>query len=212
MQTSHQKTNDCDIWLDWAMELQSIAQNGLTYTKDHYDKERFERIREISAEIIGKKSNISLDTAKDLFCNESGYQTPKLDVRAAVFDEGKILLVKENDKWALPGGWVDYNDSVRSSAIREVKEEAGLDVEPIKIIALQDRNKHNTPQYAHGICKIFVLCSLLGGAFQINHETTESGFFAMDSMPPLDSAKTTSKQVEMCFEAHDNPDWSAYFD
>ena len=203
---------DRDIWLDWAMELQAIAQNGLAYTKDIYDKERFERIREISAEIVSKKSNLSFDMAKDVFCNETGYQTPKLDVRAAIFNDGKILLVKEKEKWSLPGGWVDYNESVRSNTIKEAKEEAGLDVEPVKIIAVQDRNKHNEPKYAYGICKIFVLCSVIGGAFQANNETTESDFFALDSMPILASEKTTLKQIEMCFDAHRNSNWDVYFD
>jgi len=201
-----------DFWLDWAMELQSIAQNGLTYTKDIYDKERFERIREISAEILSVKSSLSLDKVTDLFCNETGYQTPKLDVRAAIFNDGKILLVREKDKWSLPGGWVDYNESIRSNTIKEVKEEAGLDVEPVKIIAVQDRNKHNEPKYAYGICKIFVLCSVIGGEFQTNKETTESTFFALDCLPILAIEKVTLKQIEMCFEAHNNSNWNVYFD
>ena len=207
-----QKVNDHDNWLDWAMELQAIAQNGLTYTKDIYDKERFERIREISAEIMSKKTSLSLDIVKNVFCNETGYQTPKLDIRAAIFCEGKILLVKEKEKWSLPGGWVDCNESIRSNTVKEVKEEAGLDVEPVKIIAVQDRNQHNEPKYAYGICKIFVLCSIIGGAFQTNIETTESAFFSLDSIPVLATEKTTLKQIKMCFEAQNNPNWNAYFD
>ena len=109
-------------WLKWAIELQSIAQAGLTYGKDIYDHERYERIREISAEIISYMSDISLEKVKDLFCNESGYQTPKLDTRAAIFEDGKILLVRENNgKWSLPGGWCDVNVSVRENTAKEVK-------------------------------------------------------------------------------------------
>jgi ADP-ribose pyrophosphatase YjhB (NUDIX family) len=204
--------NERDFWLEWAMELQSIAQNRLTYTKDIYDKERFKQIREISAEILSKKSNLSLDIVKDLFCNETGYQTPKLDVRAAIFKNSKILLVKEKEKWSLPGGWVDYNESIRSNAIKEVKEEAGLDIEPVKIIAVQDRNIHNEPKYAYGICKIFVLCSLIGGEFKANQETTESAFFTLDSIPVLATEKVTMKQIEMCFKAHGSDNWNVYFD
>ncbi|MDO0437800.1 NUDIX hydrolase N-terminal domain-containing protein, partial [Clostridioides difficile] len=116
-------------WLEWAIELQSIAQAGITYGKDIYDRERYERIREISAEIIAYKTDISTEKVRNLFCNESGYQTPKLDTRAAIFENGKILLVKENTgKWSLPGGWVEVNLSVKENTIKEVKEEAGLDI------------------------------------------------------------------------------------
>lgn len=94
-------------WLEWAIELQSLAQAGLTYGKDIFDRERYERIREISAEIMAYKTDIPVQKVKDLFCNETGYQTPKLDTRAAIFQNGKILLVKENSgKWSLPGGWL----------------------------------------------------------------------------------------------------------
>ena len=114
---------DEKLWLNWAIELQSLAQAGMTYGKDIYDRERYERIREISAEIIAHKSEIPVETVKDLFCNETGYQTPKLDTRAAIFKDDKILLVRENNgKWSLPGGWVDVNVSVKENAIKEVKE------------------------------------------------------------------------------------------
>ena len=108
-------------WLEWAIELQSLAQAGLTYGKDIFDRERYERIREISAEIMAYKTDIPVQKVKDLFCNETGYQTPKLDTRAAIFQNGKILLVKENSgKWSLPGGWVDVNVSVKENTIKEV--------------------------------------------------------------------------------------------
>ena len=127
------------IWIDWAMELQFLAQVGLTYTKDPFDKERFERIREIAAEIIAYKSDISLEKVKTLFCNETGFQTPKLDTRAAIFEDDKILLVKEkNGTWSLPGGWVDVNQSIRSNTEKEVWEEAGIMVKAVRLIALQE--------------------------------------------------------------------------
>lgn len=200
-------------WLDWAVELQSLAQVGLTYSKDAYDIERFERIREISAEMVAHKSEIPIDKVKNLFCNEAGYQTPKLDTRAAVFKDGKILLVRENNgKWSLPGGWVDVNISVGENAVKEVKEESGLDVRAEKIIAVQDRNKHNLPVYAYGICKIFVLCSLIGGHFESNIETTGFDYFTLDDLPPLAEEKNNAKQVKMCFEAHENDNWQIKFD
>ena len=200
-------------WLDWAVELQSLAQAGLTYSKDAYDIERFERIREISAEMVAHKSEIPIDKVKNLFCNEAGYQTPKLDTRAAVFKDGKILLVRENNgKWSLPGGWVDVNVSVGENAVKEVKEESGLDVRAEKIIAVQDRNKHNLPVYAYGICKIFVLCSLIGGHFESNIETTGFDYFTLDDLPPLAEEKNNAKQVKMCFEAHENVNWQIKYD
>ena len=201
-------------WLKWAIEIQALAQNGLTYTKDVYDKERFERLREISAEMLAEKTDIPVDKVKDLFCNEKGYQTPKLDTRAAIFKDGKILLVHEiNGTWALPGGWVDVLESVGSNTIKEVKEETGLDVRNQKIIAIQDRNKHNTPSYAYGICKVFVLCELLGGEFKENTETTEIKYFSLDEVPQnLANEKTSMEQIEMCFRALNDSNWQTEFD
>lgn len=171
-------------WLKWAMEIQATAQSGLAYTDNVYDTERYERLRQLSAEIIAEKSNIPLGKVKDLFCNETGYQTPKLDTRAAVFKEGKILLVHEkNGTWSLPGGWCDVLQSVRTNTVKEVKEETGLDVKAVRLIALQDRNKHNVPVYAYGVCKVFVLCELIGGEFTENGETTEIAFFDVENLP-----------------------------
>lgn len=200
-------------WLDWAVELQSLAQAGLTYGKDAYDRERYQRIREIAAEIIAHKTELSLEKVKDLFCGETGYQTPKLDTRAAVFKDGKILLVREkNGTWSLPGGWVEVNLSVGENTVKEVKEEAGLDVTADRIIAVQDRNRHNLPTYAYGICKIFVLCTAVGGAFQENIETTESAYFPEDQLPRLAEEKNNAEQIAMCFRAWRDPDWVPLFD
>ena len=173
-------------WLEWAKELQFIAQAGLTYTKDLFDKESFERIREISAEIMSQQSKLPLAEVKDLFCNETGFQTPKLDTRAAIFKDNKILLVEENDgTWSMPGGWVDVMETVKSNTVKEVKEEAGLDVEAVRVIALHDRNLHNLPPYAYNVCKVFVLCEVKGGCFHPNIETVGSDYFGLDELPPL---------------------------
>lgn len=200
-------------WLEWAIELQSLAQAGLTYGKDIFDRERYERIREISAEIMAYKTDIPVQKVKDLFCNETGYQTPKLDTRAAIFQNGKILLVKENSgKWSLPGGWVDVNVSVKENTIKEVKEEAGLDVTADKVIAIQDRSKHNLPVYVYGVCKIFVLCTIIGGAFKENIETTGFAYFSENELPELATEKNNEEQVKMCFEAYRTKNWSTLFD
>lgn len=200
-------------WLEWAVELQSLVQAGLTYGKDVYDKERYERIRDISAEILSYNTNIPFEKVKDLFCNETGYQTPKLDTRAAIFNDEKILLVRENNgKWSLPGGWVDVNVSVKENTIKEVKEESGLDVTADKIIAVQDRAKHNLPLYAYGVCKIFVLCSVIGGEFEENIETTEFRYFTEGELPELATEKNNQEQIVMCFKAYRDKNWITMFD
>ena len=200
-------------WLKWAIEIQSIAQIGLTYTKDEYDKERYEQLRNIASEMLSYKTDIPVDKVKNLFCNEQGYQTPKLDTRAAIFKDDKILLVHEkNGFWSLPGGWVDILESIESNTIKEVKEEAGLDVVAKKVIAIQDRNKHNTPIYPYGVCKVFVECEVMGGEFVENIETVEIGYFSLDNLPKLAEEKCTPKQVEMCFEAKNNKNWQVLFD
>ena len=199
--------------MEWAKELQFIAQAGLTYTKDPFDKERFERIRELSAEMMSLQSGLPLEQVKGLFCNETGFQTPKLDTRAAIFKDNKILLVKEkNGTWSLPGGWVDVMQTIRSNTIKEVKEEAGLDVEAIRIIALHDRNLHNPPPYAYNVCKVFVLCKAKGGTFQANTETTESRYFSPNELPLLAEEKNTAEQIKMCFAAYANPNRQTEFD
>ena len=200
-------------WLAWAVELQSLAQAGLTYGKDGFDLERYARIREISAEILAHMTQLPVEKVTGLFCNETGYQTPKLDTRAAVFQDGKILLVRERDgRWALPGGWCDVNVSVGENTVKEVKEEAGLDVVPKLVIALQDRNRHNSPPSAFGICKVFVLCELLGGSFQPNLETLDSGWFGLDELPELSTEKTTAAQIGMCFDACRADGWVTQLD
>lgn len=200
-------------WLQWAVELQALAQAGLFYTKDKFDVERYKRIREITAEMISYKTDIPTDIVQNLFCNETGYQTPKLDTRAAIFQNDKILLVHEaNGSWALPGGWVDVNISVKENTIKEVKEEAGLDVVAKRVIAVQDREKHNLPIYAYKVCKIFVLCEAVGGSFTENIETTGYQYFALDELPCLAEEKNNREQIAMCFDAYHAEHWDTQFD
>ncbi len=196
------------------MEIQSLAQSGLAYTDNVYDIERYNRLREIAAEMLCEKSGMPLDKVKDLFCNETGYQTPKLDTRAAIFKDGKILLVHENNRtWSLPGGWCDVLESVKSNTLKEVREETGLEVKASRLIAVQDRNKHNEPIYAYGVCKVFVLCELVGGGFKENIETTEIKYFSLEELPEnLAKEKTSREQIEMCFKAYNDPNWQTQFD
>lgn len=200
-------------WLQWAVELQSLAQAGLFYCKDKYERERYDRVREISAEMLSCKTEIPLEKVKDLFCSDVGYQTPKIDTRAAIFKEDKILLVHEdNGTWALPGGWVDVNVSVMVNTIKEVKEEAGLDVTVKRIIAVQDREKHNLPIYAYKVCEIFLQCEVTGGSFVPNIETTGFAYFGVDERPCLAEEKNNREQIEMCFRAMRAETWEALYD
>ena len=179
-------------WLEWAKELQFIAQGGLTYSKDVFDIERFERIREIAAEMLSLQSEIPIEKVKNLFCNETGFQTPKLDTRAAIFKDDKILLVKEkNGTWSLPGGWVDINQSIKTNTEKEVKEEAGLNVKAIRIIAIQD---------------------IESGYFRPNIETDESAYFGLEELPILAKEKNNEEQIKMCFSAYYDRNWQVLFD
>lgn len=199
--------------VNWIAELQSIAQAGLTYGKDVYDRERYQRIREITAEMMAAKTGLSLEKVTDLFCGETGYQTPKVDTRAAIFKDNKIILVHESDgTWSLPGGWVEFNLSIKENTIKEIREETGLEATAEKIIAIHDRNKHNVPEYVYGVCKIFVLCRVHGGEFVKNIETTGFEYFAKNEIPTLALAKNNEEQVKMCFRAYNDPNWEVEFD
>ena len=203
-----------DKWLDFAIRIQSIAQAGLLYGKDQYDKERYGELRKIAAEMISEKTDISVEKVYDLFCNETGYQTPKVDTRAAVFMDDKILLVHENNgTWSLPGGWCDVDQSIASNTEKEVKEEAGFTVKAEKLIAVQDWRKHNVTNYAYGVVKAFVMCRYESGNFEENIETTEIAFFGKDEIPDhLAVEKCTREQIIMCFEAYEKPEMSTLFD
>lgn len=199
---------DNRLFLTWTKDLQSIAQAGLYYGKDVFDRERYEKIREISAQMMSEISDLDVGKVKDLFCNEIGYQTPKIDTRSAIFKNDRILLVREkNGTWSLPGGWCDYNVSVAENAVKETREESGFDVEVIRLIAVQDRAKHNSPLYPYGVCKMFFECSITGGEFKENSETTAFDFFTENSLPDLATEKNNQEQLKMCFKAHRDEHW-----
>lgn len=203
-----------DKWLDFAIRIQSIAQAGLQYGKDKYDKERYEELRNIAAEMLAARTGMPVDKVYGLFCNETGYQTPKVDTRAAVFVEDKILLVHENNgTWSLPGGWCDVDQSVASNTEKEVREETGCIVSSDRLIAVQDWRKHNVTNYAYGVVKIFVLCKYECGKFEENIETTEIAFFGEAELPEnLAVEKCTKEQIQMCFAAYHHPDAPVLFD
>ena len=203
-----------DEYLKLIVRLQALSQNGLAYVNNEFDKERYEEIRDIACQLMKYKTDLPFEKIKDLFGSEQGYQTPKIDTRAAIFKDNKILLVHENnDTWTLPGGWCDTLESIKSNTIKEVNEETGLDVDAIKLIAVQDRNKHNTPIYAYGICKVFVLCKVVGGSFKKNNETIETNYFSLEDIPKnLANETTPLEQIKLGFKANNNPNFETYFE
>jgi ADP-ribose pyrophosphatase YjhB (NUDIX family) len=202
-------------WLEWSRRLQALAQNGLTYCKDPYDEQRYNELRAIAAEIMAAGAGVNESAAvADRFKFEEGYATPKIDIRAAVFDADRILLVKERSDgfWTLPGGWADIGDSPSLAAVREVKEESGFDVEVKKLVAVYDRDKHQHPPIQYHVFKIFFLCELRGGAATESVETSGVDFFAEGNLPPLSLTRVTEAQIHHMFEHHRNPELPSSFD
>lgn len=197
-----------------ALELQSLTRNGLTYVKDKFDKERFEIISNLAAELLAISTGIEKTTLVQIFNDQKGYQTPKVETRGVVIEKEKILLVKENNKWALPGGWMDYNLTVSENTIKEVKEESGYNVAVKDIIAVQNRNLHNSPKTIFEVIKIFVECQMIDGKFIENIETSDAKFFSEDEISSLelDIDKTTNEQLEMCFDLCRNKYKKVVFD
>jgi ADP-ribose pyrophosphatase YjhB (NUDIX family) len=201
-------------WLEWATELQSIAQAGLTFGENQYDLDRYQKIRDLSVNILHEYTNIDHKKITDLFASETGYQTPKVDIRAAVFNGDRILLVNEkvDGKWSLPGGWADVNSSVSESAVRECLEEAGAVVKPKRLIAIHLGNRHNNHNFPFTIYKIFVECELVLNKFKANTETLCSDFFAPDNLPELSTERNTLEQINMCFDAKKSKLFETLFD
>lgn len=201
------------LWFNWAKELQALAQTGLYYTKDVYDEERFQRIREMSWQMLAELNDNTYDEIKVLFSNEDGYQTPKVDTRAVVWDEDKILLVQENDgRWSLPGGWMDITETVSSNAEKELFEEAGITGVADRIIAIHDHHTHNAVNQAFTIIKIFMECTAISGSFQSNSETIDMAYFDINNLPQLNEGKTSFEQIKMCYRAHHNKHFLVEFD
>ena len=204
-----------DVWKKWAQELQFLAQCSLAYSKDKFDRERSERIREIACEMLSYKYDLPIETIKMDFASEIGYQTPKVETRAAIIKDDKILLVKEqlDGKWALPGGYQDVNVSIRENVIKEASEEAGAVVQPLKVVAVLDYNRHHHVNFPLGMVKIFVLCEYINHSFNENTETLGAEFYSLDDLPELSLTRTTKKQLEMCFECYKDPqNWDTIFD
>ncbi|SDJ89696.1 NUDIX hydrolase [Sediminibacillus albus] len=201
-------------WLSWAKEIQALSQAGITYTKDAYDKERYERLREISKEIMGEYTNMPIDKLTGLFTNETGYQTPKVDIRAVIVEQERILLVKEKSdgKWALPGGWGDVGFSPGEVAAKETLEEAGLKVTPVRMLAVYDTKNHNHPSMPYHVYKLFIYCERKDGRLSGGLETSKAAFFKKDRLPELSPARNTYEQVAQLIADTANPRTPCRFD
>jgi ADP-ribose pyrophosphatase YjhB (NUDIX family) len=203
-------------WLAWVKRLRSIAQAGLTYAESPFDRERYEQILALAAEIAAAKTGGESDRILALFTEAKGYETPKVDVRGVVFKDDRILLVRElldQGRWTLPGGWADVSDRPSEAVEREVWEESGYRVRAAKLLAVYDRRLHDhAPPAAYGIYKLFFLCDLVGGAAAASIETAGAAFFAEDEIPELSLGRVTPSEITRLFEHHRHPAWDTDFD
>ena len=200
-------------WVNWVRRLQSIAQNGRNYCKNEFDLQRYQQIEDVAAEIGATHSDAELQTIQGMFRREAGPATPKIDVRAAVFSENKILLVKERgDGWTMPGGWVDPGESPSEAAVRETKEESGYDVGAVRLMAIYDRDKQGHPPCPFHVYKVIFLCNLLGGSAKTSLETEAACFFREDELPALCESRVLLTQVKRAFSFARDPNLPADFD
>jgi ADP-ribose pyrophosphatase YjhB (NUDIX family) len=202
-------------WVQWARELQSIAQTGLHFSESEYDLERYRKILQISVAIFAEHSGESPSLIQGLFDNQTGYATPKVDVRGVVFRSGKMLLVRERTDglWTLPGGWADVNDSPSEAVEREILEESGFRAKAERMLAIFDRGKHpHEPPFPFHVYKLFVLCGLEGGEARTTFETSGVAFFGENEIPPLSISRITLDQIHFCFESQKHPTAPSRFD
>ena len=200
-------------WMDWAREIFSLSQSGLTYSGNEYDIERYKRLQEITAEIIANQSQVAKESVLESFSMQAGYITRNVEMRGGVLGDGKILLIQEraDDKWAMPGGWADLGNSPASVAEREVWEESGFRVKAEKVVAVMDANRVEPFEFYHAY-KIIFLCKLLEGEPRTSHETLAVDFFDIDHLPPLSSYRTDEAMLQEVFAHVENPNRRTLFD
>lgn len=189
-------------------ELKAMAEAGLRYSTGVYDLERYKRLHEIASELLAAEAR------EFRWPVEIGYATPKVDIRAAVIEEGKILLVREagTRTWALPGGWADLNVSPAENAAKEVLEEAGIEVEVSKLIACWDKDKQGHPRQPEHVYKLVFLCKPSGGELRTSHETDGSAYFGEDELPEMCPYRNAPHYVKLAFEHFRNPELPTLFD
>ena len=207
------KTNSKPIsWLEAVKQLQAIAQTGLFYKSNTYESERYEQIIEICREQLSQYTNNSPEELNKFFHDDTGYITPKTDIRAVVFQDSKILMVQEkvDGKWTIPGGWADVGYTPNEIAVKETLEEAGLKVKPIRLLAVMDKKCHPHPPSPFYSYKIFILCEIIGGNLGAGSETIDAQFFELNNIPELSTERLTKDQLEILVELYNNPQLSAY--
>ena len=186
--------------LEIARELEAMAQTGLHFTKDTYDKERYERLRAISTSLLAEHSQLAPEAIHAWSAAEFGYATPKVDTRAVIVQEEQVLLIREDadgGRWTLPGGWADVNDTPSSAIAREVKEECGYEVEVKQLLAVLDREKQgHEPPFPYHIYKLFFHCVITGGEAVATSESSESRFFPVTDLPELSVSRVKAKQIQ----------------
>ncbi|MEE8218003.1 MAG: NUDIX hydrolase N-terminal domain-containing protein [Vicinamibacteria bacterium] len=203
-------------WLRWAQRVQSIAQTGLTYAQDPYDRERYEQLREIAVEMTSAGFDEDVEAVRPVFASAIGYPTPKVDVRAVVFRGDELLLVRErrSRRWTFPGGWADVGDTPSAAAERETLEESGYRVQAEKALAILDKTRHEHPPSLDYTYKILIACHLEGGEPRTSNEIEDVGFFTADAIRDidLDLDRTTPGQVALAFAHHRDPALPTAFD
>lgn len=204
---------ETDPLADWISRLAAISQTGLAFSPDEFDRQRFEQVRLIAAEMAAWP-NGDVQSVEAMFTAMSGYATPKMVCRSAVIDDDRILMVREtaDGRWTLPGGWIDVGESPATSAEREVEEESGYVVEVMKLAAVYDKLRHDHPPTPHHSYLLFFLCSLVGGEARGSVETSEVGWFAPDQLPELSTLRATKSQILRMFEHHRDPALPTDFD
>ena len=202
-------------WLRIARELRAIAQTGLTFTLDRFDRQRYERVHELAASMLAQGSGEHFDVIIEILREGWGYATPKVDVRGAAFVDGRVLLVREisDGQWTLPGGWADVNQSAAECVVREIAEESGFEAKALKLAAVRDYQRSgHPPRNVDSIYKMFFICEITGGAARPSNETSEVAFFARDALPPLSLGRTTAAQIDRMFHHAQHPELAADFD
>jgi ADP-ribose pyrophosphatase YjhB (NUDIX family) len=206
-------------WLAIAQRLQALAQAGLAYNPPVFDAERYEEVLALSFQMMSHLSGHPVPTFEGLFAAENGYPTPKVDVRAVLFrGTGEVLLVQEKidgGRWSLPGGWADVGSTPFEVAVKEVREETGLETEAVRLLALWDKKKHPHPPQPWYVYKAFILCQATGGALQADTtETTGVRWVSRAELSQLalSTDRVTLSQLERLFDFAEQPDLPALCD